>query len=291
MTATPMARHDPKPEHPPPSGRPDAPWRQVTIYFDDYATAEEVGIHHLAPRMTSAEDTGLISSWFFVRKAPCWRLRFLSSQEHATTSLCRWLESMANDGHITSWTETIYEPEVHAFGGPEATRLAHRLFHADSRSTLTYLAKVRARSPGQRDQRRELSVLLCSTLMRSAGQDWYEQGDIWARVAEARPPPRGTPVRRLHILEAGLRQLMTADTSSASPLMQTGPPLASAAAWLAAFSEMGEQLGHLAHRGTLRRGIRAVLTHHVIFHWNRLGVPYATQRRLANVARDVVMGS
>ena len=104
---------------------------------------------------------------------------------------------MTHDGHIATWIETIYEPEVHAFGGPEAMRLAHRLFHTDSRCILGCLGDVRATTSGQRDRRRELSVLLCSALMRSARQDWYEQGDVWARVAEARPLPVDTPIDRL----------------------------------------------------------------------------------------------
>jgi thiopeptide-type bacteriocin biosynthesis protein len=55
---------------------------------------------------------------------------------------------------------------------------AHRLFHADSRHILAYLAQAGG------GHRRELGVILATALMRAAGQDWYEQGDIWRR------PPR-----------------------------------------------------------------------------------------------------
>jgi hypothetical protein len=61
--------------------------------------------------------------------------------------------------------------------------------------------------------------------MRGAGQDWYEQGDIWARMADNRPLPQGTPLDRLRGIESGLRRLMTVDASSASTLVsQGGPP-------------------------------------------------------------------
>jgi thiopeptide-type bacteriocin biosynthesis protein len=101
--------------------------------------------------------------------------------------------------------------------------------------------------------------------MRSAGQDWYEQGDIWARVAEV-------------------------DTGPATPLMGPTGQLVNIAAWAAAFHAAGTQLGQLARTGTLRRGLRAVLTHHVIFHWNRIGLPYNTQSLLAHTAKEVILG-
>ncbi|MGH8906598.1 MAG: thiopeptide-type bacteriocin biosynthesis protein [Egibacteraceae bacterium] len=261
-------------------------WRQVSIQFDDYFAAEHAGVAHIGPEMTSAETAGLIASWFFIRKAPCWRLRFLSShdsaEQDATTVIHQRLGTLRDAGHIAGWVETIYEPETYAFGGAAAMDLAHHLFHADSRHILAYLASNRATSSeGRGDQRRELSILLCAILMRGAGQDWYEQGDIWARVAENRSIPPNTPLERLRAMESDLRRLMTVNPSPASPLM-TG--------WAAAFEEAGKALGDLARNGALRRGARAVLAHHVIFHWNRIGLPYTTQSILANVAKAVVLG-
>ncbi|MGH3922345.1 MAG: methyltransferase, FxLD system, partial [Pseudonocardiaceae bacterium] len=46
-----------------------------------------------------------------------------------------------------------------------------------------------------------------------------------------------------------------------------------------------------ARRGMLERGLRAVLAHHVIFHWNRLGLPHADQHTLSTLAKEVVMGT
>jgi hypothetical protein len=41
----------------------------------------------------------------------------------------------------------------------------------------------------------------------------------------------------------------------------------------------------------LTRGIRAVITLHVIFHWNRIGLPATTQATLARAAKDAIFGS
>jgi thiopeptide-type bacteriocin biosynthesis protein len=243
--------------------------------------------------MTSAEAAGLIASWFFIRKAPCWRLRFLpthdSTDQDALTFVSQQLETLHDTGRIASWVETIYEPETHAFGGTAAMDVAHQLFHHDSRHILAYLGGDSAATGGGRDQRRELSILLCGVLMRGAGQDWYEQGDIWARLAEHRTLPADTPLGRLDAMESQLRQLMTADTKPDSPLMRENGSTTFLPDWLAGFAEAGQALSDLARKGTLSRGVRAVLAHHVIFHWNRLGLAYTTQNILANVAKAVVL--
>ena len=55
--------------------------------------------------------------------------------------------------------------------------VAHALFHADSHHLLRHLAEAR------QDHRRELGLLLGTAHQRGAGQDWFEQGDMWAQVA------------------------------------------------------------------------------------------------------------
>lgn len=261
---------------------------QVSIRFDDYTAAEHIGVAHLRPMMNNAEAAGLVASWSFIRKAPCWRLRYLPPHHHADQDaqafIHQSLDTLLATGRIAQWVKTIYEPELHAFGGTAAMDVAHHLFHQDSRHILDYLGSSRP------DKRRELSILLCCTMMRGAGQDWYEQGDIWARVAENRPLPLGTPFDRLRGIESGLRRLMTVDAGAAGTLMSKDGPLTYLTSWAAAFDSAGTALGDLARDGVLRRGVRAVLTHHVIFHWNRLGLSYETQSVLAHAAKTVVLG-
>lgn len=149
---------------------------------------------------------------------------------------------------------------------------AHRLFHADSRHILAYLTQAGG------GHRRELGVILATTLMRAAGQDWYEQGDIWRRIAAHRSAPTqpGAPP-----LDA-VRVLVTAGRGTAES------PLASAPGWPAAFEQAGKALADLAQGGLLTRGLRAVLAHHVLFAWNRLGIPAGDQQLLAACAGTVV---
>ncbi|MFI0724362.1 methyltransferase, FxLD system [Streptomyces sp. NPDC021224] len=201
----------------------------------------------------------------FLRKDAGLRLR----TEHPVLDL---LEKLVADGQISGWTGGIYEPETHAFGGPDAMGLAHELFCADSRCALAQVGV-----PGGRER----SVLLLSAMFRSAGQDPFEAGDIWAQLAALRPPaipPTGSALGRA---VTSMRHLMTADAAR----RQNPEP-----GWtdrVAAFERTGRELKQLASDGLLTRGLRAVLAHHAIFAFNRAGVPAHQQAAAAWLGRTV----
>ncbi|MFB4193390.1 thiopeptide-type bacteriocin biosynthesis protein [Streptomyces carpaticus] len=246
-------------------------WNEIRIQFTNWEVAEHTAVTTLALHLRS------ITGWWFIRKAPCWRLR-LPTQPTAT--ITSPLKSLQASGLITRWWKCHYEAETLAFGGPEGIQTAHKLFHHDSSGILNYLDR-----PAPVIGRRELSILLCTALFRGARQDWYEQGDIWHRVTELRPLPAAqTPPT-----STGTRTLMRSDTRTDGPLLSPNGPLAFAAPWISAFYEAGRALGEAASSGTLHRGTRDILAHHVIFHWNRLGLPAPTQRLLARAARDAVL--
>ncbi|WUH92260.1 thiopeptide-type bacteriocin biosynthesis protein [Streptomyces sp. NBC_00433] len=273
---------------------PGACCYQVHIEFPDWAAAERTGADHLGPHLHQLAPA--VGSWWFIRKAPCWRLRCRPTPGTALAdtraAVTETLDSLTAAGRVSRWWETLYEPEALAFGGLQGMETAHALFAADSSAVLDYVREQSgAAGTGPAIGRRELSVLLCSALFHGAGQEWHEQGDVWHRVARLRPLPADTPIDRLHELAASLRRLMTADTSLASPIFAGSHPLLFAAPWTTAFTTAGQALGRAAHDGTLERGLRDVLAHHVIFHWNRLGLPGRTQAILARAARDTVMHS
>lgn len=268
-------------------------WRQADIEFAEWNTAEQAAATHLGPQMKKAEATGVVSSWWFIRKAPCWRLRWRRGPAVTPARLTAFteqlLDAMLSRCLIVTWRETIYEPETCAFGGPAAMATAHRLFHADSNGIVDYLSRHDPTAlPGRAIGRRELSVLLCSVMLRGAAQDWYEQGDVWNRVAEHRPIPPGAPTGRLPDIRPRLLRLMTVSAGRASKLFKDDGPLASAANWAAAFDDAGKTLTEKARNGELTRGLRDVLAHHVIFHWNRMGLSAQTQSILAVAAREVI---
>lgn len=261
-------------------------WRQLWITFPDQSTAEHTVATHLGPRLHEAEAAGTISSWWFIRKHQ-WRLRLHPGRARPPGAMRTFLDHALDELRarqlITAWWETIYEPETHAFGGTQAMAVAHDLFHRDSRCILDHLAR-----PTPTTGRREVSILLCNLLMAGATQDWYERGDIWARVVAHRPDDPGTSPEQLRRLKPQLRRLMTVDLGPSSGPVRRGR-LRFASRWVEAFEQTGKALGELASDGRLCRGLRAVLAHHILFHWNRLGITPASQATLARAARDVIL--
>ncbi|MFF1419669.1 thiopeptide-type bacteriocin biosynthesis protein [Streptomyces sp. NPDC058280] len=256
-------------------------WWQIYVEFPDWATAETTAATHLAPLLDQADI-----AWWFIRKHPCWRVRLYTQGHPGSTkaTVSTALDELAATGHIRRWWTGIYEPESAAFGGTEAMKAAHHLFHADSRAILT-LPHETYHGVG----RRELSVLLCTALMRGAGLEWYEQGDVWQQVSAERPLPSDATPDRLQSMAAGLRPVLLVDLYPDGPLLSDGGPAAFATDWMDAFRVLGTFLREAAREGRLERGLRQVLAYHVIFHWNRLGLPARTQGILAWAARTAVL--
>ncbi|MGW0708181.1 thiopeptide-type bacteriocin biosynthesis protein [Streptomyces sp. NPDC002643] len=255
-------------------------WCQANVTFLDWERAETIALAHLAPLLHAAEDEGAVTAWFIIRKRPCWRVRYLPAAD-GRDHIGRGLDMLVAQGHIKVWAEIIYEPEIHAFGGTEAMASAHLLFQRDSRSLMGFLQSDAGR------HRRETSLMLCSLMMRSAGLDWYEQGDVWARVSAHRAPHPGAEQVHSDRLLAAVHRLLSVNGED---LMRTGGPLDHATDWSSAYADAGRELAHLASSGHLHRGLRDVLAHHVLFAWNRLGLPYTTQATLTATAKTVIFG-
>ncbi|MFJ1795362.1 methyltransferase, FxLD system [Kitasatospora griseola] len=254
---------------------PDPRWHQYGVEFTDPATATRTAARDLAPTLNRAQDEGLLDTWWFIRKPPGLRLRYRAAEPEA--ALLPHLLADLTPVPVAAWTPGIYEPETLAFGGPKAMEVAHTLFHHDSRHLLARAAADQPAALGQR----ETTVLLFSAMLRAAGQDWFEQGDTWTKVADLRPAPDrpGTPGKS-DTLDRAVRRLMTADAASVPGLLPRP--------WITAFETAGQQLAALSRHGHLERGLRAVLAHHFIFHANRAGLSGSDQGALAALAGAAV---
>lgn len=249
-------------------------WKQLNIAYpgEDSAERERHAVAHLTGILPAAEAGGLIISWWFIRKGP-WRVRYLLA-DPSNPPDDDPVHPILTEGR--SWTRDTYEPEIHAFGGPASMDLAHNLFHHDSRHLLSFLHEGGA-------DRRERSLILCTALMRAAGLDINEQGDVWAQVAEHRAGLPNTPI------DPDVWSSFTRDVSHLLHGKACTDTLNHH--WLTAFEDTGSALRTLREDGALTRGIRAITALHVIFHWNRIGLPATTQAVLARAAKDAVFGS
>ncbi|WP_030609476.1 methyltransferase, FxLD system [Streptomyces fulvoviolaceus] len=254
-------------------------WQQHNITFADRESAQRAIVERIAPVLLAAERDGQLTGWWFMNKQP-WPLRYRADEPSPVVEAL--LSDLVQDGMAVSWLPYIYEPETHVFGGTRAMDVAHDLFHKDSRHLLTY-------QPGSEQLgRRETAVLLASVMMRAADLDWFEQGDVWEKVAALRPATGLLPPARAAELAPAMRKLMAVD---AHGLCRPNGPLAEHNEWVAAFEWAGSALADLAGRGALTRGLRAVIAHHVIFHANRAGLLRDDQSAMSHIAREVIMGT
>lgn len=264
-------------------------WWHLYIEFPDWHTADQVATQHLAPLFTAAEDAGLLSTWWFLRKHPCWRVRLRpgrATMSEMRSRLAVELDRLTSEGTISTWRQGIYEAEVAAFGGVAAMEAVHTLFWRDSQAVLRTRADDRMVLG-----RRETSVLLCSTMLHAARLERYEQGDVWRRVAHERPLPPEADSAQLATIAADLQTLLQADTTSDGPLFGKSGIVSTLAPWADAFRQVGEALGSASREGSLERGLRETLSYVVLFVWNRHGLPTSTQSALARAAGDAVLGA
>lgn len=255
-------------------------WYHVRVALPAWDSAERTISEQVAPRLDALHTSGMTGPWWFLRKHPHWRLRIRTPDESAVNEL---LDTLAAAGTISSWHPGLYEPEEAAFGGPHGMTIAHDLFCTDSQGVLTYLQQ---RQPGL--GRREMSLLLIAGLLHTAGLDIFERGDIFANVARHRPAVNSRDPRFADLVDK-VRGLLSVPITIDHPLFVDGGACVYAMPWLAAHVNAGLQLRHAADDNLLDRGVRAIITHLVIFHWNRLNLSAAAQGALAHAATEAFL--
>ncbi|MGJ5898448.1 bacteriocin biosynthesis protein [Streptomyces sp. V2] len=265
-------------------------WQQVNIEFTDYPTAQSAFLTYLLTSLRAACAAGEIGAWWFVRKFPCWRLRLAhgprSSAECTSEPLREALDSAVSWGVVRRWWPSPYEAETVAFGGADGMRIAHDLFHADSVGVLDYLGGSVSEGSVPLDAK-ATSLIITSLFLRAAGQEWSEQGDVWARVEAKRLLPDDVPLERVTAMTGAVRELLAADTMSAFAVGNSLAPLAS---WADAMKHGGQSLGNAGREGRLALGTRSILARHILFHWNRMGFTTHQQAIWARAAREAIIG-
>jgi hypothetical protein len=88
-------------------------WWQVYVEFTDWNLAEQVCAGHIAPLLNDAEEDGVVSGWWFMRKHPCWRLRLRPGPAGRTMKarLGAVFDDLAADGRIARWWTGVYEAD------------------------------------------------------------------------------------------------------------------------------------------------------------------------------------
>ncbi|MEV6964428.1 thiopeptide-type bacteriocin biosynthesis protein [Hamadaea sp. NPDC051192] len=257
----------------------DDQWFHAYVEPSDWETAEEVLARELAPRLEHLD--GGRARWWFLRKHPHWRLRVHISNHRTVEATLDLLVAMR---HIAGWRPGVYEPEQAAFGGPTGMAIAHDLFCADSRGLLAH-----SRVDPAPNGRHQLSLLLIRTLQHHAGLDWYEIGDVFAKVAQMRPAPGAADHPIIGRLAVQLRPLLALPDQARTGLFTAPGPHANAESWHDAYAVAGRRLATAAAGLRLERGLRATIAQLVIFHWNRIGLSAHAQTVLAHAATTTIL--
>lgn len=256
-------------------------WWQADVEFDPHHRG---AVQELTELLNAARSDGYVNSWWFLHKHPGWRLRLHLATSDTRSRLQEALDALVDHGTLHGWWPGVYEPETAAFGGSAGMGIAHELFCADSDNIARLGAEVELPLG-----RKQISVMLCTELMRAAGLEPVEHGDVWDLVCALRPLPDDVDPARVEAMLGPAKTLTGADTAPAGAMFGAGGPLQAHTAWAAAFSRAGYQLAGARRDGVLHRGIRRVVAHHVIFHWNRLALPATAQAALARAARAAIL--
>jgi thiopeptide-type bacteriocin biosynthesis protein len=239
------------------------------------------------------DDTG--TQWWFLRKAdeegPHLRLRVRrnsATKELLFPRLREALHELYREAMISRWNKAIYEPEIALFGGGEGMAASHAYFCEDSRAIVAMLGcgDRPAESLGpNRHLHPSLSVLVLTSAFQGARLDPFETWDVWRRVLTLRPfPPTAVLDGAVTRTREVLRSAMT-DTISGSAFEWYSNQFKDRLGnWRTAARDLGNGLRLLAESGHLERGLREVLSVHVLFHWNRLGFGPGVQSCIAQAA-------
>lgn len=256
-------------------------WQHATLSFPGGYGLTAPAAADLSAALELAITEGEITRYHFLRKGGRLRLRVSGDDAKAAARLGSILDTLVDHGLITGWVRGIYEPETAAFGGAAGMAVSHELFCADSRAALSAAARDDAPDAGPREK----AVLLLSTMLRAAGLDWHETGDVWARIAALRPAITPPMSDRFAEARTAVSTLMKTD---AARLADIEPGWAQR---VQAFDAAGRQLRELADQGEPSRGLRAVLVHNAIFALNRAGLSATQQAALAHLASEAVFDS
>ncbi|GAA2767623.1 hypothetical protein GCM10010103_66650 [Streptomyces paradoxus] len=200
-----------------------------------------------------------LSCFFFVRKPPGLRLRFLLPEPSggATQRIKNCCDSLVKRGLAERWFASVYEAETFKLGGPEAVEAVHAHFSADSRAwwRLVQLAQKRATV-----DTRLLSLAVLNDLFLRFLEYPEEIWDVWCRITY------------MHGARVTSESSTVAVPTIERILGHLGPEeSAILCAYSSANTIMAARFDELHAQGKLLFAYRFILPHVALYHWNRYG--------------------
>jgi thiopeptide-type bacteriocin biosynthesis protein len=272
----------------------DDGWMQVNVSLSRHQDGSAIPaalalFDYLRERLPEWRTTGAVARFFFLRKPPDVRLRFLcpNGESEVARELELALRQLENEGFVPSFFRSPYEPEQTRFGGAEAMQIVHDYFDADTSQWLL-LQRMRAA---------KLCNLLATTLLTGVLNHLFaavvgDPAEVWAiwcqctgLIGEESAHVAGDCLNPVFASIDALRTL-------ASP-----EEIAILDAYEAANLAMAAGLKEVWSKGKLQRGVRGILATVAMFGFNRHGIDETAQTQLVHTilqgfeAKTVAAGS
>jgi len=225
----------------------------------------------LAPLLARWRRERTIAGWYFMRKPPDLRLRFQgpAPEVDVAPALATLLGRLRRQGYVRRYFRSVYEPETFQFGGPEAMRLVHAHFAADSAA---WLAMDQLWAAGRAALTPEaLTLAVINDLLCRALDGGAEVWDVWCNLAQRLPPL--SPDQEPPALEpVGLGELLAAASPAEAAILRR---------YARANAALAAGLLRVWSRGRLRCGLRGIFPFVALYHFHRYGLPGSAQAALA----------
>jgi thiopeptide-type bacteriocin biosynthesis protein len=213
-----------------------------------------------------ARQAGELGCFFFMRKPPDLRLRFLTTSDALPAELGVVLDDLARDGAIERWFPSIYEPEIDRFGGQMGWGAVREWFDGD---TTRWLAVDRLREAGTATLSTDrFCASVALALAVSALGDRAEVRDVFRHYAASLGVVRPDGPLDAFDDEATRRAASDGERSLL-------------AAYDAANTTLSGALRALWETGGLTAGLRAIVADVVLFHGHRHGLDRDAHARFA----------
>jgi thiopeptide-type bacteriocin biosynthesis protein len=254
-------------------------WMQVNVSLsrrrDGSAIPAALALFdYLRERLPEWRTTGAVARFFFLRKPPDLRLRFLcpNGESKVARELELALRRLEQDGFVLSFFRSPYEPEQTRFGGAEAMRLVHDYFDVDSSQWLL----LQRMGVAKRCSFLATTLLtgVLNHLFAAVVGDPAEVWDIWCQctglIGEESAPMAGDCLNPVFASIDELRPV-------ASP-----EEIAILDAYEAANLAMAAGLKQVWSQGKLQRGVRGILATVAMFVLNQHGIDQSAQTLLVH---------
>jgi thiopeptide-type bacteriocin biosynthesis protein len=215
----------------------------------------------------------VLDTFFFMRKPPDLRLRFLISDPEGNllAQLESILSKLKDDGILRYFFPSIYEPEAYQFGGIEAVDLVHAYFDADSMAwiSIEVLAEL-----GRRTISTDILVLaVMNDLFFRTLECPSEVWDVWCNLASLIPTSQERPSEiDVFLIESLLPHASLEEISILQDYAEANQKLSAG-------------LLQVQRNGKLHYGLRAIFPFIAMFHFNRHGLNCERQAVLANAMK------